>query len=111
RRFLLRQKRLRTVQIKCHDVESSLLEGMLGRADRRAADAIERVWREGARFDAWNDHLDVDRWWRALAEAGVDEDQVLHRPRTPDEENPWDHVGIRQGREYLIGEWEAGRGI
>jgi radical SAM superfamily enzyme YgiQ (UPF0313 family) len=106
-RFLIRQKQLRTIQIKCHDVECSLLEGVFGRADRRAARAIELAWQRGARFDAWNEHLDVGRWWQALAEAGVDVGDVLHRERRTDEPLPWDHIGIRQGRECLVEEWGA----
>lgn len=101
-RFIIRRKRLRSIQIKCHDVECSLLEGVLGRGDRRVGRAIESVWRGGGRFDAWTEHLDVGRWWQALADAGVDPDDVLHRPRPTDEPLPWDHVGIRQGRAYLV---------
>ena len=33
--FLHRRKRLRSVQLKCHDVETSLLEGVMCRGDRR----------------------------------------------------------------------------
>lgn len=95
-RFLVRRKRLRSVYVKCHDVECSLLEGVLGRADRRAARAIETVWRRGARFDAWSERLDVAAWWQTLAEAEIDVDALIHRPREADESLPWDHVGMRQ---------------
>jgi radical SAM superfamily enzyme YgiQ (UPF0313 family) len=107
RRFMIGRKRLRSVQIKCHDVECSLLEGVLCRSDRRVADAIEMVWREGARFDAWREHLKVDQWWRALTEAGIDVDDTIHRARAADEPTPWDHIAIRQGRQYLEEQWDS----
>lgn len=110
-RFIIRQKQLRTIAIKCHDVECSLLEGVMSRADRRAGRAVELAWERGSRFDAWSEHLDVGRWWQALAEAGVDVEDVLHRERTTEEPLPWDHVGIQQGRGCLVEEWDAaGRG-
>ncbi len=46
--FLHRRKRLRSVQLKCHDVETSLLEGVMCRGDRRVGAAIELAWRRGA---------------------------------------------------------------
>ncbi|MBN1589372.1 MAG: TIGR03960 family B12-binding radical SAM protein [Pirellulales bacterium] len=104
-RFLFDCKRLRSVQVKRHDLECSLLEGVLGRGDRRVGRALETVWRRGARFDAWHEHLDVEGWWKALGEAGVDVDAVLHRARSTDEPLPWDHVGIRQGRDHLVEQW------
>jgi len=108
-RFLVRRRRLRSIHIKYHDVECSLLEGILSRGDRRVGQAIEAVWHAGERFDAWSEHLDVGRWWAVLAESGVNVDDVLHHPRSTDEPLPWDHVGIRQGREYLVEQWNESR--
>ena len=98
---LRRRRTLPSVQIKCHDVDSSLLEGVMARGDRRIAAAIELAWRRGARFDSWRDQHRPDVWWGALAECGVDVEAVLHRPYALEARLPWDHIGIRQGREYL----------
>ena len=87
--------------MRCHDIESSLLEGVLCRGDRRVGAAIELAFRRGARFDAWNEQLRPDLWWQALADAGIDVEQMLHAPIRPARVLPWDHIGIRQGREYL----------
>jgi radical SAM family uncharacterized protein len=103
----LRQKRmLRAVQIKCHDVETSLLEGVLCRGDRRVGKAVELAWRGGARFDAWAEHFNPDLWWKALSEAGVDVEKTLHLPCPAGAPLPWDHIGVCQGREYLEREYD-----
>jgi len=107
REHLFRRRRLRSVELKCHDVEASLLEGVLCRGDRRTGAAIELAWRRGARFDAWTDRFQPALWWDALAEAGIDVEAALHRPRPVDSRLPWDHVGIRQGRPYLEREREC----
>jgi radical SAM family uncharacterized protein len=94
-RHLRRRKVLRSVQIKCHDVEASLLEAALARGDRRAAAAIELAWRRGARFDSWHDRFRPELWWPALAEAGIDVDELLHQPYAQGAPLPWSHIGFR----------------
>jgi len=101
RERLYRRKRMRSVELKCHDVETSLLEGVLARGDSRLGEAIELAWRRGARFDAWTEQQRPDLWWRALADCGIDVDALLHRPYPADARLPWDHVAVRQGRAYL----------
>ena len=104
--FLHRRKRLRSVRLRCHDVEASLLEGVLCRGDRRMGEAIELAWRGGARFDAWAEKLNPELWWQALSDAGIDAEKTLHLPYPADAPLPWDHIGIRQGRAYLERERE-----
>ena len=99
--YLKNRLRMRSVQLRCHDVESSLLEGVLTRGDRRTGEAIELAWQRGARFDAWNEQLDAQRWWQALADAKIDVESTAHRPYPLDAPLPWQHIAIRQGREYL----------
>ncbi|MBM3999518.1 MAG: TIGR03960 family B12-binding radical SAM protein [Planctomycetes bacterium] len=99
--------RLRAVQIKCHDVESSLIEGVLSRGDRRVANAIELAWRRGARLDGWREHADPGRWWKAIADCRIDVDRVLHEPVDVHRRLPWDHLNVRYGRAFL--EKEQGR--
>jgi radical SAM superfamily enzyme YgiQ (UPF0313 family) len=99
--FLRRQKRLRSVQLRCHDVEASLLEGVLCRGDRRMGEAIELVWARGARFDAWAEKLRPELWWQAISDTGIDVEETIHHPRPVGDSLPWDHIGIRQGRGYL----------
>jgi len=103
---LHRQKRLRSVQLKCHNVESSLLEAMLCRGSRRTGEAIELAYRRGARFDAWRDHLQPGLWWQAFADTSIDPEKTLHLPCPVDTPLPWDHIGVYQGRDYLVREQE-----
>ncbi len=105
--FLHRQKRMRSVQLRCHDVEASLLEGVMCRGDRRLGEAIELAWRRGARFDGWAEKLQPQLWWQALADTGIDVEGILHLPCPAPAALPWDHICIRQGREYLEREQES----
>jgi radical SAM superfamily enzyme YgiQ (UPF0313 family) len=100
-RHLWSQRTNRAVNVKCHNIDTSLLEGVLSRGDRRTADAIELVWRRGARLDSWTEQLNAGRWWQALADSGIDVDRQLHEPYELLDKLPWDHVNVKYGRTFL----------
>jgi len=58
----------RAVKIKNHDIEASLLEAMIARGDARLGEVIERSYREGCRFDSWEEHFRFDIWEKNLNE-------------------------------------------
>lgn len=91
-------------RLKHHDSGISFIEGILARGDRRLSDVIEAVWREGARFDGWDEVFDLERWQRVLAEQEVDVAAYLGT-RPISARLPWDHldVGLEDG--FLLGEY------
>jgi radical SAM family uncharacterized protein len=99
--YLWSRRQIRSVNVKCHDVETSLLEGVLSRGDRRVADGIELAWRRGARLDSWSEMFDGPRWWQALSDAGVDLDAATHKPYDLNDRLPWDHLNVKYGRPFL----------
>ena len=101
RHYLKDRRRIGSVAIKCHDVETSLLEGALSRGDRRMGEAIELAWRRGARLDSWRENLDPERWWQAMRDSNIDVEQTIHQPYELLDKLPWDHVNVKKGRQYL----------
>ncbi|MDY7011028.1 MAG: TIGR03960 family B12-binding radical SAM protein [Planctomycetota bacterium] len=89
------------VQFKFHRIERSILEAVIARGDRRVSDAIEAAWRNGARFDAWNEYFDYKKWQDAFDQTGIDPAFYAHRERTVDELLPWDHIDSGRSRETL----------
>jgi len=100
-----RSLRMKSVHVKCHHVEPSLLEGVLSRGDRRVADAIELAWQRGARLDGWDEYFDAQRWWTVLADCGIDIEQTLHRHYDESDPLPWEHIAIKQGKSFLAKEY------
>ncbi len=88
----------KNVTYNWHDAETSVIEAVLSRGDRRIADVIEEVWRSGARLEAWSDFFDYKRWTDALEKCGVDPAFYTTRERAKDEVLPWDHIdmGVRK---------------
>lgn len=104
---LWKRRTLRCINIKCHDIETSLLEGLLTRGDRRVADVIETVWRRGARFDAWHEHFNPQAWRAAVEDVGLGFEQIVHRPYPMYTTRlPWDHLNVKKGRTFLEKEQE-----
>jgi radical SAM family uncharacterized protein len=79
----------KTVKVKVHDPETSYLEGILSRGDRRLGKVIEYAWEKGARFDGWSEHLKLDVWMDAFAHFGMDPDWFGLRERKLTEILPW----------------------
>ena len=62
----------KNVTYNWHDAETSLVEAVLSKGDRRVADVIEEVWRRGGRLDAWSDYFSFERWMQAFTSCGID---------------------------------------
>jgi radical SAM family uncharacterized protein len=107
--YMKRRCRVRAVHVKQHDIECSMLEGVLTRGDRRIAPALEEAWRRGCRLDGWRECFQPELWWRTFADLSIDTAWYSQRSRPMNEVLPWDHVNVKKGREYL--EKEQGRSL
>lgn len=92
---------LRFVKIKQHELDRSMLEGLLTRGDRRIAQVILEAYQRGARLDAWNECFRPDLWWQVVQDLGIDFGFFVHRQRPATEKLAWDHVNVKKGRDYL----------
>ena len=100
-----RKLRAKFLQFKFHDISRSVLESVIGRGDRRLCDVIEAAWREGAKFDLWNECFDFEIWQRTFEKFGLDLDELAQRDFERDEILPWEHLG-GPGKKYLLGHFE-----
>ncbi len=82
-----------SVKLKFHHLERSILEGVFARGDRRLSRVLEEAYETGAKFDAWDECFDYNRYLEAFAKCGLDPAFYAHRERGEDEVLPWDHLG------------------
>jgi radical SAM family uncharacterized protein/radical SAM-linked protein len=94
-----------SVRLKYHEKGISHVEGILARGDRRLADVIEHAWRDGARFDGWDEMFDLSRWQRALEGCGVPPLRYLGTIPV-DARLPWDHIDIGLEDGFLLKEYK-----
>lgn len=104
---LLRENiKAKNVTYNWHDPDTSFIEAVLSRGDRRIADVIEEVWRRGGKLEAWGDYFSFDRWMAAMDACGVDPMFYACRERGKDEFLPWDIVDMGVRRAHLWHERE-----
>ena len=99
-------RRDRSITYNWHDPQTSYLEAVFSRGDRRLADVLEEAWRHDAKFDAWSDCFSFQRWMDAFAACGVDPSFYAHRQRSRDEVFPWSRIQSPASTEFLWRERE-----
>lgn len=103
--LLDRFRRHPAIKFGRHLPEGSFIEGLITRADRRAADLIEAAWRNGARLETWDEHLNIAHWWKAIEQTGFDWRAQL-RERGLDERLPWDHIDVMIPKQWFREDWQ-----
>ena len=96
----------RSIKYNWHDSQTSFLEAVFARGDRKVAQVIEYAWRHGAKFDAWSEGFDFDRWMEAFQACDVDPTFYANRTRDKDEVFPWDVTSVGVSRSFLWRERE-----
>lgn len=94
----------RKISLSWHDAETSYLEAVLARGDRRLGAVLEAAFRHGFNLDAWSEHFDFEKWMAMFREVGLDPDFYACRRRMKDEILPWEHIDIGVTKEFLWAE-------
>lgn len=96
--------RSKKIDISWHDVESSFMEGVLARGDRRLGKVIETAWKKGCNFDSWDNHFKSEKWMEAFEECGINPEFYANRKRNYDEVMPWDIFNYGVSKKFIINE-------
>jgi radical SAM family uncharacterized protein/radical SAM-linked protein len=94
--------------LKWRDSETTFLEGVFSRGDRRLGPAILEAWKRGCRFDGWTEHLRHQEWLQIFEDLGIDADRYLDARRT-DIGQCWEHIRSPVSRHFLLKEGEKAR--
>ena len=103
-----RQKYLRDcittqkMSLSWHGNETSFLEGVLARGDRRLGKVIETAFKKGCRFDSWDECFCLEKWYEAFEECNIDPAFYANRARKFDEITPWEHLDYGITKKFLI---------
>ncbi len=92
------------ISLSWHDAETSYLEAILARGDRRIGKVLLKAFRRGFNLDAWSEHFKFDEWMEIFREVGLDPDFYACRRRAEDEIFPWDHLDIGVTKAFLLAE-------
>lgn len=100
--LLKRELRDKNIKLSWTPPEDTMLEAWLTRGDRRLSAVIYSAWKNGAKFDAWQEERRYSIWMAAFEENGLDAGFYTHRPRRTDEIFPWDHITAAVRKNFLF---------
>ena len=87
-----------------HDADTSFLEAVFARGDRKLCKIMALACERGFHFDGWNDCFSLDKWLELFEECGIDPAFYANRRRSFDEILPWDHIDYGVTKSFLIKE-------
>lgn len=94
----------RKINISYHGAETSFLEAVFARGDRRLSAVLLEAHRRGLKFDGWGACFRFDEWMRIFKDLELSPDFYATRHRDFDEVFPWDHLDYGIRKEFLIEE-------
>lgn len=89
------------IKVSYHETPTSLLEGVLARGDRRLSAVIYSAFKDGCKFDSWDEHFKFASWMKAFEEKNLDPYFYTQRKRDFSEVLPWDHLDYGISRKFL----------
>ena len=99
----------RSINYNYHEQETSFMEAVFARGDRRACDVLIKAFEKGAKFDGWSEFFSKQIWDEAMADCDFNPDFYVYREKNYDEVLPWDFIDIGVNRKYLERENEKAK--
>jgi len=100
--------RAKNVFLKFRNPDLAVLEGILGRGDRRLGEVIFEAFKNGSRLDGWSEHFRIEHWRKAFQKTGIEPLDYL-REKDPAAGLPWDHIEKGIPKRYLLWERDKAR--
>ncbi|MFR2067371.1 TIGR03960 family B12-binding radical SAM protein [Clostridium sp.] len=99
----------RSIVYNYHEQETSFMEAVFARGDRRTCDVLIKAFEKGAKFDGWSEYFNMEIWNEAVEECNLDSEFYVYREREYDEILPWDFIDIGVNRKYMERENEKAK--
>ena len=93
--------RSKKITLNYHASNTSILEGVFARGDRKIGQAIYEAYKNGAYFDSWSEGFDFDKWQAAFDKCGLSMQFYQGRHRPFDEVLPWSHIDFGVTKAFL----------
>lgn len=94
----LRKKR--NVKVEYRDTRMTFLETIMTRGDRSLAPLIVEAWKDGSRFEGWNDQFDLQRWLDCAERLGIDITPFVSEI-PEDQPLPWQAISMGLSTKFL----------
>ena len=95
----------KSIKYNWHEAETTMLEGVFARGDRRLGKVILDAYKAGCLYDSWSEFFDYDKWMEMFKKNNIDPDFYTVRERDKDEILPWDYIDIGVTKDFLWNEY------
>jgi radical SAM family uncharacterized protein/radical SAM-linked protein len=104
--FLKNELKLTGVRLKWQNPDVSFIEGLMARGDRRLLKTIVAAYRNGCKFDGWNDYFNIRKWEDALKKTYIGRNYFEKKHLDYASVLPWDHIDSRINKAFLLSEYK-----
>lgn len=101
---IIGSKGRRRIDVSWSHYDTTILEAVLARGDRKLSAVIYGAWKNGCKLDGWNEYFKPDIWNAAFEKFGIDKAFYANRKREYDEIAPWEHMDMLFDRSFLVRE-------
>jgi len=99
-------RRWKKIEIKESKVETSVLEAVFSRGDRKLGRVLAEAYQLGARFEGWSDQFNFNLWQQAFDRCQIDYNNYL-QAIDPGALLPWEIVKTGVKKAHLWQEYQA----
>lgn len=92
------------ISLSWHDMNTSILEAVFAKGDRRLSKVIALAYEQGCMFDGWAECFNFGLWAKCFEQCGLEMSFYANRHRSFEEVLPWDHLDFYITKEFLIKE-------
>ncbi len=101
---LLASVKTKKIEPSWHDADTTFLEAVFARGDRRLCAVLLEAQKSGCKMDGWQDFFSLPKWLELFEKCGIDPAFYANRRRSFDEVLPWDHIDYGVKKSFLIEE-------
>lgn len=103
--YLKAKLRIPGVKYNWHESKVSMMEAVISRGSSEIADVIYEAYKNGAKFDSWDEMFNEKAWLDAFAKCNIDPQKYASRKLDLEEKLPWDNIFVGVTKEFLKKEY------
>lgn len=105
-KFLKDRLTNKNIKYAWHDPKISRLEAVVARGDEKICDLIYHAFKNGAKFDSWDELLNIEAWDKAFSETKIKIEDYANKEYDLDYEFPWDNIMHGVDKNFLLREYK-----
>lgn len=103
--FLKDNLKNKSIKYSWHNPQVSRLEALVSRGDDKVCDIIYEAFKNGAKFDSWEEYLNVDAWEKAAEKLNINISDYANKEYDLDYKFKWDNIMHGVTKEFLKREY------